>query len=168
MLLRLEPTGKKPNSGLYSIWTFRTFLNRNSMASGDWTDNELLAWLDEQLPTDRMSAIEAELRGSGQLRKQLATLAATRDGGIHSVGEIWRRHRLSCPPRAELGSWLLGTVDEKRAEYIEFHLRTVGCRYCAASLEDMEQASKSPDDSGRRRRRLFESSAGYFRTPEES
>ena len=36
------------------------------------------------------------------LAKQLIAIHRRRDAGLHSLGEIWRRHRLSCPSRQEL------------------------------------------------------------------
>lgn len=125
-----------------------------------FTDQQLLGYLDEALPVAEMTAIESALRTSEALRRRLAALAARRDQGLHSVGEIWRRLRLSCPSRAELGAFLLGTLEERAAGYIEFHLRTVGCRYCLANLDDLERAAASDSDAPRRRARFFQSSAG--------
>jgi hypothetical protein len=48
-------------------------------------------------------------------------------------------------------------------EYIEFHLRSIGCRLCAANLHDLERAMKSAPEATERRRRFFESSAGHLR-----
>lgn len=127
------------------------------------TDLQLLAYLDEMLPVEQMATIERDLRASEALRLRAAGLARRRDQGAHSVGEIWRRLRLSCPSRDELGNFLLGTLEDGLADYIEFHLRTVGCRFCAANLGDLEQALKSAPETAQRRRKFFESSAGYLR-----
>jgi hypothetical protein len=62
--------------------------------------------------------------------------------------------------RSQLGEYLLGTADEGLSDYIEFHLRSVGCRVCEANLHDLREASQATSDSTRRRRRFFESSAG--------
>ena len=126
------------------------------------SDHDLLGYLDEMLPAERMAAIERALRDSESLRRRAATLSRRRDDGVHSVGEIWRRLRLSCPSRSDLGGFLLGTLDDGPAEYIDFHLRTVGCRYCLANLGDLEDAQRSQSDASPRRRRFFESSAGYL------
>jgi anti-sigma factor RsiW len=136
------------------------------MASIAHSDTDLLAYLDEMLPAERMTAIEADLRRDEALRLRLAALSRRRDEGIHSVGEIWRRRRLSCPSRKQLGSFLLGTLESSLAEYVEFHVRSVGCRICAANLDDLERASRSgatTAESSERRRRFFESSAGHLR-----
>jgi hypothetical protein len=127
------------------------------------SDADLLGYLDEMLSPDRMAALEADLRADETLRLRLAGLSRRRDEGVHSVGEIWRRSRLSCPTRGQLGSYLLGTLPAGMADYIEFHIRSVGCRICTANLHDLEQSARSSPDSSARRRRFFESSAGQLR-----
>jgi hypothetical protein len=86
------------------------------------TQSDLQAYLDEALSPAEMAAIEVELRAKPDLLKQLAAINGRRDAGVHSVGEIWRRQRLSCPTREQLGSYLLGALDQGHAEYIDFHL----------------------------------------------
>ena len=58
--------------------------------STELTDAELLAFLDELLPVERMIVIEGDLRQSAALRDRAATLLRNRDQG-HSVSDIWRR-----------------------------------------------------------------------------
>lgn len=124
---------------------------------------ELLAYLDEGLPAERMAVIEKLLRDSEPMRRQLATLARERDQGGLTVGEVWRRNRLSCPTRSQLGSYLLGALDTGEQDYVEFHLETVGCRACAANLSDLRQANSAVPEKQRRRRKYYESSAGLLR-----
>ena len=132
------------------------------MADSPFSDVQLLAYLDEMLPVEEMTAVERALRSSDSLRARAAGLAHRRDQGTHSVGEIWRRLRLSCPSRSQLGGFLLGTLDAAFSEYVDFHLRTVGCRYCAANLADLEQSRSAGTAASSRRRKFFESSAGYL------
>jgi hypothetical protein len=132
---------------------------------GKFSNSDLEAFLDESLPVERMTAIEQSLRDSEELQKRLAAINGRRDAGVHSLGEIWRRHRLSCPPRDQLGSYLLGVLPKGAASYIKFHLETIQCRYCAASVDDLK-AQQSAADAGvaeRRRHKYFQSSAGYLR-----
>ena len=133
------------------------------MAHEPFTDAELLAYLDEQLPSDRAASIERALRSSAADRQRVTLLARRRDQGGHTVGEVWRRQRLSCLTRGQLGSYLLGTLAADLADYIEFHLQTVGCRVCAANVLDL-QSSRGSEESRQRRRRFFESSAGLLHT----
>lgn len=130
------------------------------------TDDQLTAYLHEQLSLIELAAVEKALRESETLRRRAAGLALRRDLAYHSVGAIWRSERLSCPDRAELGASLLGTLDHERAEYIAFHVRTLGCRYCTANLADLRAASTVLPADSARRRRYFESSAGLFRRSE--
>lgn len=127
-----------------------------------WTDQELSSWLDERLSPERMSELEQQLRTDDSLKLRLSRLIRHRDQGGHSVGEIWYRARLSCPTRSELGGYLLGTLSQELADYIDFHLLTIGCRLCQANLQDLQEQSENPDGSSIRRRRFFESSAGYL------
>ena len=103
---------------------------------------DLEAYLDEALPTEEMTRIETALRADSQLAGQLAEIIARRDSGMVSLGAIWRRHRMSCPARQELGSYLLGVLPEEAARYLEFHLEVAGCRYCQANLSDLAKTSK--------------------------
>jgi hypothetical protein len=123
---------------------------------------EMLAgYVDDALSESETARIEQELRQSEPLRKQLRALMQERDRGEHSVGAIWRRQRLTCPSREQLGSLLLGVLDAAQHEYIEFHLRTVGCAYCLANLTDLEEQQRElPPQTQQRRRRMYESSPG--------
>ena len=47
------------------------------------------------------------------------------------------------------------------------HLDVVGCRYCQANLADLENQQAEHDTASQtRRRRYFQSSAGYLKQPE--
>ncbi len=134
--------------------------------SNEFTTAELEAFLDESLPVERMAAIEQALRGSDALQQRLTEINGRRDAGVHSLGEIWRRHRLSCPTRDQLGSFLLGVLPNVEIDYVTFHLETIGCRYCTASLEDLRRAQSAAETEGavRRRQRYFQSSVGRLRS----
>ncbi len=129
-----------------------------------FSDPQLQAYLDEALPTVAMSAVEQQLRSDPEMRERLLLLASQREAGIHGLGEIWRRHRLSCPPRTQLGGFLLGTLEAEPHSYIEFHLQQIGCRLCLANLEDLKQQQAEQSAATQiRRRRYFQTSAGYLK-----
>jgi len=138
-----------------------------------WPSDELLgAYLEEALPVDQLANIERQLRDDADLRKRLAVVIGRQDAGLHSVGVIWRRNRLSCPSRDELGQYLLGVLDTGPADYIRFHLEAVGCRYCAANHDDLRsdgpfaqqpQLTAGSEQPAARRRRYFETSAGHLK-----
>lgn len=122
---------------------------------------DLEAYLDEALPAEQMARIEQAARCDGDLLRQLSRIHARRDCGGHSLGEIWRTHRLSCPSRERLGSYLLSALDDDEAAYIRFHLETIGCRYCQANLGDLQaQQREQPAAAEGRRKKYFQSSAG--------
>jgi hypothetical protein len=126
--------------------------------------SDLEAYLDEALPSAEMARIELALRQDPALVKQMAVIHSRRNAGVHSLGEIWRRNRLSCPSREQLGSLLLGALPEEMADYLSFHLETVGCRYCQANLADLErQQAESQSAVQTRRRKYFQSSVGHLR-----
>jgi hypothetical protein len=133
--------------------------------SGEFSVAELDAYLDEALPAPRMAEIEAKLRSHSELRQRLAQILGQRDSGLHSIGEVWRRQRASCPSREEWGSYLLGVLEDGKRSYMEFHLQQVGCRWCEASLVDLQATTTdAPAEAPRRQKRYFQSSAGYLKS----
>lgn len=126
----------------------------------------LLSYLEDALDEADTAVVEQELRASEPLRQQLRQLMQERDRGEHSVGAIWRRQRLSCPPREQLGSFLLGVLDDDVQDYIEFHLKAIGCAYCLANLADLETQQQEQDGQvKKRRKRYFQTSAGLLQPP---
>jgi hypothetical protein len=136
----------------------------NSPMPATFRQSDLEAYLDEALPAEEMAIIERSLREDRTLLRQLASVHSRRNAGVHSLGEIWRRHRLSCPTREQLGGLFLQTLPEDMADYVAFHLEVVGCRYCQANLRDLQaQVAEDQKAVQTRRRKYFESSAGYLR-----
>lgn len=130
-------------------------------------DTMLLAYLEESLPQEQMADVERALRHDESLRTRLEYLVAEQDNGVHSIGEIWKRHRVSCPSREELGSFLLGALSDGRSDYIQFHLNVIGCRFCQSNFEDLsasqQHAATSAEEASARRRKFFQSSVGRLR-----
>ncbi len=109
----------------------------------NFSDAELKGYVDEALPAERMTGDRGSRAApdSGLLGR-LAAVNGRRDAGVHSLGEIWRRNRLTCPTREQLGSFLLNVLPDEAAEYIRFHLNSIGCRYCQANLADLESVTR--------------------------
>src|SRR5438552_18854438 len=103
----------------------------------DITREQLAGYLDEALSDVESARVEQALRQSEPLRRQLRGLMLERDRGEHSIGAIWRRKRLTCPTREQLGSYLLGVLEPDYQDYLDFHLYTIGCAYCLANLTDL-------------------------------
>jgi hypothetical protein len=133
------------------------------------TREQLAGYLDDALCDAETARVEEALRLSGPLRKELRALMQERDRGEHSVGAIWRRGRLTCASRERLGSYLLGVLEPEVHDYLEFHLKTVGCSYCLANLADLEaQQEEAAHQVQKRRRRFFETSAGLLSPPRKA
>jgi hypothetical protein len=132
------------------------------MKQTDFSSAELEAYLDESLPLARMAAVEEALRRHPELLQELAAINGRRDAGVHSLGDIWRRNRLSCPTRQQLGSFLLGILKEAQTGYIRFHLDTIGCRYCQANLVDL-RSQQAPPVTANRRKKYLKSSVGFLK-----
>lgn len=130
----------------------------------DISDTDLANFADEALSAEEMVRVEMALRASATLRKRLEGIRHARDRGWHSVGAIWRGHRLSCPTRSQLGSYLLDALDPQWQDYIRFHSEMVGCRMCLANLADLraKQEEQAPA-TVERRRRMFQSSVGHVK-----
>lgn len=129
----------------------------------DFTDSELAAFLEEALVAARSAELEHRLRSDAGLRDRLLQVRGREHAGLHTLGAIWRRWRLSCPSRGELGQFLLGTLEPEPSEYVRFHMDETGCRYCQANLEDLQAAGEPGERSPGRRTRFFQTSAGYLR-----
>lgn len=127
------------------------------------TRAQLHAFLDDTLSDRETAQVEQALRDSDTLRQALRALIQDRDRGEHSIGAIWRRHRLSCPGRDQLGSYLLQVLDSDLQDYIDFHLHVIGCPFCQANLTDLQSLQQEPaGQTQKRRKRFFDSSHGYL------
>ena len=129
----------------------------------EFSQAELEAYLDEELTATEAAKLEALLREDDELVNRLVAIHGRRDAGVHSLGEIWRRNRITCPDRETLGSYLLAILGPAQQAYIEFHVERVGCRYCQANLDDLrDRQSQSGQLAQDRHQRYFQSSAGYL------
>lgn len=124
---------------------------------------QLVAYLDDSLSDAETARMEQQLRDSEPLREQLRLVMAERDRGEHSLGAIWRRNRLTCPTREQLGSYLMDVLDPDFQDYIAFHLSQVECPYCEANLTDLKEHAAPQGQRAARRQRYFQSGAGMLR-----
>jgi hypothetical protein len=134
------------------------------MTMAKFTRAQLAGYLDDALGEAETTHIEQALRQSESLRQELRALMQERDRGEHSLGAVWRRQRLSCPTRDQLGSYLLKVLEPEQQDYIHFHVHTIGCSFCQANLADLEARQKETGSQVKeRRQRFFQSSAGLLR-----
>lgn len=129
------------------------------MDDSAFDDETLRAYLAETLPAEGMARVEKALRDSAELKQRLEDVRADRaDFGLHSLGAIWRRQRLTCPSRQDLGGYLLETLDPAHADYITFHIDVVECAFCKANLTDLRGKAEQGARTQTRRQRYFHSS----------
>jgi hypothetical protein len=123
-------------------------------------DETLRAYLAETLPPGELARIEKALRDSAELRARLEDVRANRsESHVHTLGAIWRRQRLTCATREQLGSYLLDVLDPEYAAYLRFHIEVVECPFCRANLADLERkAGQAAPASHSRYVRIFEGS----------
>lgn len=107
------------------------------------TRQMLRDYLHDSLPDAELAEVEKALRASAKLRAVYREVVEQEDRGEHTVGAIWRRERISCPTREQLGGFLLGAGDSDMLDYIDFHLKTIGCPFCQANLDDLKKVAKS-------------------------
>ncbi len=79
--------------------------------------------------------------------------------------DIWKLQRFSCPKRSTIGAYLLGTLDKQWRQYVDFHVNTVGCRFCVANLHDLKEQN-AQKQSKRFQTRIMESTAGFLKKPQ--
>lgn len=135
----------------------------NDTQQDSFTDAQLIAFLDEELEPGLSSRLETAVRDQPKLRDRLTVLRGQNLAGLHTIGAIWRRHRLSCPDRAKLRKYVSGLLGKAESDYILFHLQEIHCRVCNANVDDLQDSTRDSNHSSVRRGRLFESSAGHLR-----
>jgi len=124
-------------------------------------DAMLRDYLADALAAEQSARVEKALRDSAELRAQLENVRQNRaDGQLHTLGAIWRRSRMTCPSRQQLGSFLLDALDPELAAYLTFHLEVIECPFCRANLDDLKAQSQPavPGSAKSRHRRIFQAS----------
>jgi hypothetical protein len=129
-------------------------------ASTTIDDETLRGYLADSLTAEESARVEKALRDSSELRARLEDVRENRgDLGLHSLGAIWRRGRLTCPSRQQLGSYLLDVLDPELASYLKFHLDVIECPFCQANLADLQsKTSQSSAATKNRYNRILRSS----------
>jgi len=75
--------------------------------------------------------------------------------------EIWENRRPSCPKRSTVGGYVLDTLDDPWRSYIDFHINQLGCSFCRANLEDLQEQTRH--DAVALRHRILQSTVGFFK-----
>jgi len=107
-------------------------------------------------------------RSLKQIRECIATsrlpVGPSSEDFENLLTDIWKIQRFSCPKRSTIGAYLLGTLDKQWHNYVDFHLNTLGCRFCMANLEDLKSQNKK-NKNKQLRARIMESTAGFLQKP---
>jgi RNA polymerase sigma factor (sigma-70 family) len=78
--------------------------------------------------------------------------------------DLWEYYRFSCPKRNTIGAYMLGTLEPDWHRYVEFHLNTLGCRFCRANLDDLQNQSRETQQEAFQAR-IMESTIGFLSRP---
>ncbi len=78
--------------------------------------------------------------------------------------DLWEYHRFSCPKRNTIGAYMLGTLEPDWHQYVDFHLNTLGCRFCRANLDDLQSQSQETRQEAFQAR-IMESTVGFLSRP---
>lgn len=126
-----------------------------------FTNQELCAYLAEELAVSRSRELEEVLRTDAGVREQLRRLLDESDCPSLTLRNVWLRGRMSCPSRATLVEYAAENLGDGLHQYLNFHLHVVGCRFCAANLADLQEQGGA--DATDRNRKFFETSVGRLR-----
>lgn len=126
----------------------------------EFTDDELIAYIAEELSLRRSKELENRLKDSGRERLRLSKLLLSLDDQPLSLAQIWRERRLSCPPRSTWQAYLAEEIHGEYKSYLQFHLDVMECRYCAANLADLQTSDESQAEG--RVRKIFATSVGQL------
>ena len=137
--------------------------------TSEFNDAELEAYLDESLESARAAELEQRLREDRVLLQRLSQINHRRDAGIHTLGEIWRRHQVGVPTIEKMKNHLLGVLPADESDYIEFRINELRCPFTIAMQKDLHaQQVENAELSKTRRERFYKTSAGLLKKKSDS
>lgn len=120
-------------------------------------------YLNDALPEAEAIQVEKALREQPAVQALFQEVRQDEDRGEHSVGAIWRRERISCPSREQLGAYLLQAIDPDYSDYVAFHLNTIACPFCLANVDDLKKLQhEAQAERTQRRKKILDSTAGVL------
>jgi RNA polymerase sigma-70 factor (ECF subfamily) len=131
-----------------------------------WKNRQIAAEVGISEPTVtrvKASALEtlSRLAANHPLMREPMNLSEAEDDSTELIATTWSENLLSCLKRSTLGAYALEALDSDWADYVAFHLDTVGCEFCAANLEDLKGGAEAIPPQARER--IFASSVGFLR-----
>ena len=120
-------------------------------------DEKQIALIKHRCIKEVREAVESALRTMGDV----SAMDWDAPEAAHSIlTEVWERQRPTCPKRSTVGRFSLGTLESPWCEYVDFHINTLGCRFCRANLDDLQQSEAN--DATALRQRIFQSTIGFL------
>jgi len=77
------------------------------------------------------------------------------------LAQVWQGYRPSCPKRNTIGAFLLNTLDPDWQAYVDFHLNVLGCHFCQANFQDLQQQNQQKG-ADKLQERIMESTLGFL------
>ena len=77
------------------------------------------------------------------------------------LSQVWQVYRPSCPKRNTIGAYLLGTLEKDWHDYVTFHLTRLGCHFCQANYQDLQEQNKRRG-ADKLQHRIMESTIGFL------
>ncbi len=87
-----------------------------------FTDQELRAYIAEELAVARSSLLERQLAVDESLRERLRNHLSESDSASLALRDVWKRGALSCPSRSTWADFLAGGLGDGLRQYLQFHL----------------------------------------------
>ena len=81
--------------------------------------------------------------------------------GETDLHAAWESHRPSCPKRSTLGKYTLDILSPAWKDFVDFHVKTLGCLYCNANLDELNRDTGSAIRSSKKKQ-LFQSTVGFL------
>lgn len=91
----------------------------------------------------RMRELTLELDKSGERAAQIASSLGEDPGSVGiDVAALWRGSRASCPARHWIARRIAETLDAGMSGFVDFHIDSAGCPWCAANRDDLSRRSR--------------------------
>ena len=134
---------------------FTSLPNQQIAALIEATENEI-AVVKHRLVKRLKTAVEETLASDVNLNDHQQWLP--------NLNQIWEDLRPSCPKRTTLGKFTLEILPPEWTDFVEFHVKQLGCDYCRANLQELSDQIDA-NESERVNEQLFQSTIGFLNRP---
>ena len=134
---------------------FTSLPNQQIAALIEVTENEI-AVVKHRLIKRLQTAVEETLESDVNLNDHQQWLP--------NLNQIWEDLRPSCPKRTTLGKFTLEILPPEWTDFVEFHVKQLGCDYCRANLQELSDQIDT-NESKRVNEQLFQSTIGFLNRP---